>query len=270
MKNRLNLYFALLAIVLIIMFIIRYSSTHEQEETTRDYLEIKKEGVLRLVTDYTPLNYYLEGDTLIGFDYELAQLISHHSGLEVELYPEVGLLESFEGLDHARYDVVARQIPVTTTGTLKYHFTHPLQLNKQVLVQLDNDSNHLIKNQLDLAGKTLHMAANPTTRERIENLAQEIGDTIYINEDSLYGAEQLIMRVAKGEIPYLVCDRALALKMRKHYPKLDISTDISFNQFQSWALRSNSPQLLDSLNLWLDEIKQSKEFEELTKRYFGD
>ena len=100
------------------------------------------------------------------------------------------------------------------------------------------------------------------------NLAHEIGDTIYVNEENTYGDEQLIIMVAKSEIDFAVCDETIAREMRKHFPEIDFSTDISFTQFRSWALRLTSPLLLDSLNIWLKDIKKSPEFQKLKTKYY--
>ena len=126
----------------------------------------------------------------------------------------------------------------------------------------------LIRNQLDLAGKTLYIVSDAPTRLRINNLAREIGDTIYIQEEETYGAEQLIMMVATGEIDFAVCDKAIAQQMSKDYPQLDCNTDISFTQFQSWALRKNDSILLDSLNKWITDIQQEDRYKKLYDSYF--
>ena len=62
-------------------------------------------------------------------------------------------------------------------------------------------------NQLDLAQKTLHVVKGSPSILRIQNLGNEIGDTIYIKEIEKYGSEQLISLVAHGDIDYAVCDR---------------------------------------------------------------
>ena len=64
------------------------------------------------------------------------------------------------------------------------------------------------------------------------NLAHEIGDTIYVNEENTYGDEQLIIMVAKSEIDFAVCDETIAREMSKHYPEIDFSTDIAFTSRQ--------------------------------------
>ncbi len=257
----------LLAIVIGIMIMIRPHAYDAASVHPRSFTEIKSEGVLRMVTDYTPLSYYLEGDSLTGFDYHLARMVERRSGIAIEIIPEVNLSKSIEGLKQGQYDIIARQLPVTSAIKEELSFTIPIQLNRQVLVQRKNEGS-LIRNQLELAGKTLHIISDAPTRLRINNLAQEIGDTIYIQEEQTYGAEQLIMMVATGEIEFAVCDKAIAQQMSKDYPQLDCNTDISFTQFQSWALRKNDTELLDSLNRWISDIQQEDKYKQLYDTYF--
>ncbi|HIZ27107.1 transporter substrate-binding domain-containing protein [Barnesiella sp. An55] len=268
LKQHLFVYIALLIIVVGIMVWLRpknHSTYHP-----RSFEEIENSGVLRIVTDYTPLSYYLQGDSLSGFDYELARMIGERSGLAIEITPEVNLSKSIDGLEEGRYDIIARQLPVTSEIKEELAFTVPIQLNRQVLVQRkeEGEGKELIRNQLDLAGKTLYIVSDAPTRLRINNLAREIGDTIYIHEEETYGAEQLIMMVATGEIEFAVCDKAIAQQMSKDYPQLDCNTDISFTQFQSWALRKNDSILLDSMNKWITDIQKEDRYKKLYDSYF--
>lgn len=265
------MYLSLLIICLIIMFILRNNLKSETSQI-RDYPEILKEDTLRIVTDYNPLSYYVTQDSIIGFDYELANLISKRSGLAVLVFPEVSLSKSLQGLNKNEYDIVGRTLPVTTESKQEYNFTETILLNKQVLIQRKpefNNNTKPIRNQLDLARKTLYIISDAPTRYRIENLALEIGDTIYVKEETKYGAEQLVIMVAKGDIEFAVINENIAQQMASEFPEIDYQTDISFTQFQSWALRKTSPVLLDSLNVWLKDIKESPEFQILTKKYFG-
>jgi len=253
------------------MFILRNNLKSETSQI-RDYPEILKEDTLRIVTDYNPLSYYVTQDSIIGFDYELANLISKRSGLAVLVFPEVSLSKSLQGLNKNEYDIVGRTLPVTTESKQEYNFTETILLNKQVLIQRKpefNNNTKPIRNQLDLARKTLYIISDAPTRYRIENLAHEIGDTIYVKEETKYGAEQLVIMVAKGDIEFAVINENIAQQMASEFPEIDYQTDISFTQFQSWALRKTSPVLLDSLNVWLKDIKESPEFQILTKKYFG-
>ena len=146
-------------------------------------------------------------------------------------------------------------------------------LNKQVLVQRkangENDSLY-IRNQLDLAQKTLHVVKGSPSILRIQNLGNEIGDTIYIKEIEKYGSEQLISLVAHGDIDYAVCDESIARAVADSLPQVDINTAISFTQFYSWAVSKQSPALLDSLNTWLDKFQKEKEYQKIYRKYYGD
>lgn len=238
----------------------------------RDYEEIKEEGILRIITEYNQSGYYVAGDTIEGFQYELSQAIADLSGLEVQIQLEMSLTKSFDELNNNRCDIIARNIPITSDIKEEYMFTNPMVLNKQVLVQRKAEANNgiePIRNQLDLAKKTLYIPKDSPALLRIKHLEHEIGDTIYVKEDNLYSSEQLAIMVAKGDIDYAVCDLQIAQLSSKSLEELDIKTDISFTQLQSWAVRKESPQLLDSLNTWLAEIKKNGLFDRIYKRYYG-
>ena len=183
----------------------------------------------------------------------------------------MSLAESFQELEKNKCDIIARNIPITSDIKEEYLFTEPIVLNKQVLVQRTEEANKGIKplrNQLDLAGKTLYIPKDSPARLRLQNLGHEIGDTIYVVEDELYSGEQLAIMVAKGDIDYAVCDQQIATLSQKQLPEIDIKTDISFTQLQSWAVRKDSPILLDSLNSWLDQIRKNGTFNKIYKKYY--
>ena len=237
----------------------------------RDSPAIKEEGILRMITEYNQSGYFVSGDTVQGFQYELSQAIAKLSGLEVQTHLEMSLAKSFEELSDNKCDVIARNIPITSEMRENYLFTEPIVLNKQVLVQRTAEANNgqaPIRNQLDLAQKTLYIPKDSPALLRLQNLGHEIGDTIYVVEDELYSTEQLMIMVAKGDIDYAVCDQQIARMTQKNLPEVDILTDVSFTQLQSWAVRKDSPVLLDSLNSWLQQIKNSGLYDKIYKRYY--
>lgn len=269
-KKLLSLYIVLLFIVVLGMCMLLFT----QKKSTpphRDFEQIRAEGVLRMVTEYNQTGYYISGDTIEGFQYELAQAISELTGLEVEIHLEMSLAKSFEALSGHSCDIIARNIPITTEHKDAYLFTDPILLNKQVLVQRTAQHNAglpPIRNQLDLAQKTLYVPQNSPALLRLKNLEQEIGDTIYVVEEPLYSSEQLIMMVAHGDIDYAVCDQQIALRSQKQLPEIDVRTDISFTQLQSWVVRQDSPVLRDSLNSWFRQIKENGLYNKIYTRYY--
>ncbi len=236
-----------------------------------DYSEIEKKGKLVVVMDYSTIGYYLKGDTIEGFNYELLQLFQNYTPINIEIVLESSLQKSIEGLESGDYNIIARPIPTTSDLKDRVLFSDPITQNKQILVQRKSEFNNNIpplRSHLDLAQKTLHLPQDSPAILRIKNLSKEIGDTIYYVEDDLYGAEQLSIMVANGEIDFAVCDEQTAKQMSSEQPELDVQTMIGFTQFEAWAVSKDSPVLLDSLNAWIDRAQNTKIYKTLYKRYY--
>lgn len=274
MKSRkiVIMYFFLLGLVIFLMGGLWRIKKETGPQGPRDYAQIKEEGVLRLITEYNQSGYYISGDTIEGFQYELSQAIARVSGLEVQTHLEMSLAESFKALADQTCDVIARNIPITSEIKTDYLFTEPIVFNKQVLVQRTAQANQgiePIRNQLDLARKTLYIPKDSPALLRLQNLEHEIGDSLFVIEDELYSSEQLAIMVAKGDIDYAVCDQQIAVLSSRQLPEIDIATDISFTQLQSWAVRKDSPVLKDSLDSWLAQIRRDGTFDHIYQRYYG-
>jgi len=270
-KKLLYLYGFLLLLVIWFMFSLRKQiNSKSAPNQVRDYPQIKKSGELNVVTDYNAIGYFVSGDSLAGFQYELLRRLEKDWQIKVNIFLENKLEENIEGLLAQRYDIIARSIPVNIDLRNKVAFTQPILLNKQVLVQRKAEYNNgiePIRQHLELAKKTIYVPANSPVILRLDNLSHEIGDTIFIIQDPSYETEQLIMKVAGGDIDFTVCDEKIATQMEARLPEIDIETDIGFTQFDSWAVRKDSPILLDSLNIWFSNFKKTKDFQLLIKKY---
>ena len=268
MKKRDKKWLTLIAILLIV---IGLSITITQQHNRPcDYPEIAARGVLHVSVIHSPLSYNTNSDSIHGYDYELLQLLGSQSGLEIEITPEPHFSHCLQQLNKRTCDIVAHPIAITSQSQAEYIHSLPTSLNKQVLIQrTDSTGSVAIRNQLDLRGCTLHIIQDSPSRLRIENLAHEIGDNIYICEKHNYNVERLVEEVANGSIDYAVCDEASVRIVATKYCNIDYKTDISFTQFMAWTMRNESTELCDSINSWLMSIEKTEQFRELYTRYFG-
>jgi ABC-type amino acid transport substrate-binding protein len=271
-RLRLFRYLVPVVIVLAILFSVRQCGKKEKPPGhPRDYAAIAKEGILRIATEYNSISFYVDGDTVSGFHYELIEAFARDKGLKAEIIPLMSFEERLKGLAEGRFDVIAFGILATSELKDSLLLTTPIVLNKQVLVQrkaTEESDSLYIHSQLDLAQRTLHVVKGSPSILRIQNLGNEIGDTIYIKEIEKYGPEQLISLVAHGDIDYAVCDESIARAVADSLPQIDINTAISFTQFYSWAVSKQSPVLLDSLNTWLDKFQKEAEYQKIYKKYY--
>ncbi len=254
--NRLLLYLLiLLAFSLLLMYFISKQKVFIGEENQpRDYPEIKNSGTLNIVTVYQSGDYSMADESLQGTAYDFFKFIANRSGLDVNILLENNLEKSIQDLYTGKYDIIARNIPITAENKKQLSFSTPISQGKQVLVQRtqSNDSIPFIKNQIDLVNKIIYVPEHSPVILRLHNLSEEIAEPIHIKEEKEYTAEHLIYRVAYGEIDYAVVDEALARKNKTLFPEIDINTSITFSQWQAWAVRPSSPILLDSLNHWIE------------------
>jgi membrane-bound lytic murein transglycosylase F len=127
----------------------------------------------------------------------------------------------------------------------------------------------MIRNTVDLCGKSIYVRKGSSFYSRLESLSEEIGEKINIVEvPGDWNTESLISKVASGEIDYTIADQNVALSNQTYYSNLDVETPISFPQKIAWAVRKGSPQLMASLNEWILKRKDSKENLAVYAKYF--
>ena len=101
-------------------------------------------------------------------------------------------------------------------------------------------------------------------------MAKELGDTITVLTDPEQSSEHLAIMTALGQIKHAVVGEAVARRVARQYPQLDISTPISLSQFQVWAVAPGDSALLDTLNRWIDEFKATAEYRRLAEHYLSN
>lgn len=270
--------FTLLIVTVALIFGIIYFSYKNKKtvvETVHvpsDLEKIMESGVLRAVVDYNSTNYFIYRGRPMGFQFELLQILSKEMGVKLDVKVSNNLEETFEGLKNGKYDLVAKNLTITPRRRGEVDFTVHLQKTRQVLVQrkeTDNENDTVyIKGTLGLAGKKVYVQENTSYSKRLEKLSGEIGSEIQIIEDSVFGVEQLVEKVANGEIDYTVCDENVALLNQTYYPNIDVSLRLSFPQNIAWAVRKGSSEWKNYLNRWIIQFKGTRKYRQLYHKYF--
>lgn len=249
LRGKPGLYVTLLIITVAAMCSLKYCSHRDGMVDDR-----RAQGdTIEVAIEISPVSLSTSGDTLGGFYYDLMRRIAAAEGLNVKFTPFSQIESAMNGVEEGRYDMIIADLPATTSMKERFLLTDPITLDREVLVQLRDSvtGRPAAMTQNDLRGDTVWIPAGSPFRDRLINLSHEIGDTIYIEEDPDYASEQLLMLVAIGDIPAAVVNERIARSMAARYPRLDLSVDISFTQFQSWVVAKRHEALRDSLNVWL-------------------
>lgn len=263
-KGHLLLYIILTFGIILSMIMIKHCTP--QRNITQNYLRAEGDTI-NVAIEISPLSYSMSTDTAGGFYYDLLRLISKKFGVNFNYHKFVPFNVALDGLERNVFDIIVADIPVNSRLKENYLLTKPLFVDQQVLVQKKGDN--IITDHRQLANDTIWIESGSTVKSRIHNLSKEIGcDTIYIIEID-NSSEQLIMLTATGEIKRSVVNESIAKSMIKEYPQLDISTKISFGQFQSWILKRNNTELCETFNKWITQVKETQEYKTLLNRYFN-
>lgn len=259
---------ALLLIAIGAMWLLRVCSRpHSFGEDPTEH--ISGGDTIDVAIEYSPLTFYQYGDSIGGFDYDLLRAIADEGNLKIKFHPVSALASALDGLRKGHFDLVVADVPTTTELREQFAFTEPAFLDRQVLVQR-RDSASFIASALDLAGKKVWVPAESPAVTRLANLSAEIGDTIYVVCDSLYGSEQLVILTATGEIERAVVNERIAKALASDYPDIDVSTGVTFTQFQSWLMRHDSSSLATQIDTLLVNYKNTPAYAALHLRYFGE
>lgn len=244
-----------------------------------DLDRIRERGKMIVVTDYNSTNYFIYRGQPMGYQFDLLQELADYMGVKLEVTVSNNLSENFNKLRNGEVDLIASNLTVTKERKKLVDFTVPHSQACQVLIQRKPQGwqkmkqseieNSLIRNQLDLAGKTIYVQRNSSHVARLKNLADEIGDSIHVvqvDED----VEMLISKVADGEIDYTVSDEHVASVNETYYPDIDAETKVSFPQNLAWAVRKGSNAFRNEINDWLSNFKNTKRFNQIYAKYFNN
>jgi membrane-bound lytic murein transglycosylase F len=250
-----------------------------EEVVDFDLDKIMVRGLLKVIIENSSTSYFIYKGQPMGYDYELLRRYARSIGVRLQFIISQDLEESFRKLNSGEGDILAYNLTVTKERKERIAFTHYHNLVRLVLIQrkpenwyqmkLHEIEDQLLTNPVDLIGKEVVVRKGSSYISRLENLSDEIGgDIVLVPAFAEQTTENLIHEVATGKIQYTVAEENVALLNATYFPILDVSTAISLPQQIAWGLRKNASQLQTSLNLWIDDMRKTADYNVIYNRYF--
>lgn len=244
-----------------------------------DLEKIKERGYLTALIDNSSTGLFIYRGKTMGYEYELLKRYCDELGVELRIDITPSLEEGFNKLNTGVGDIMAYNLTVTKERKKRIAFTHYHNQQHLVLIQRKPEGwrelkyheieNQLIRNPIDLIGKEVTVRSHSSYYDRLVNLSDEIGGDILITPgDIRMETEQMIRDVAKGQIDYTVAEDNIALVNSTYYRNLDVKTAISFPQQIAWGIRKNAPNLLNSLNGWIERMRKTADYYVIYDKYF--
>ena len=268
---------ASLALLLSLLLSACGDNSEDKPKTELDY--ILQKDTMFVLTGYNAYSYFIYKGQPMGFEHDLVQKLSEHLSITPVFILVNNINDMFTMLNEKKGDLIAFNLTITKERAEKISFINYYNTTKQVLVQRKPDKwrkmmthqieKELIRDPVELIGKTVVVRGASSYIPRLNNLSEEIGGDIKVVEaDPELTIEDLIEQVAKDEIDYTISDENIALLNEASYNNIDVRTDISLSQRIAWGVKKNSSELRDTINYWLDSIKSTEYFAVTYNKYY--
>jgi len=244
-----------------------------------DLAEIIERGYINVAVDYSSTTYFVYRGEIMGFEYELLKMLEDYFKIKVNIIVLPSIEDAISKLNKGEVDIIAYPLTITRERKKIISFTTHYISQRQVLVQrklenwrdmkLHEIDKTLIRDQVDLIGKEVHVLNHSSYIDALEAMSDQVGGDIIITEDAPnVDTEQLIKNVVEGVYDYTVSDENIANVNKSYYPILDVETPVSFPRRIAWAVRMNAPKLLDTLNYGIGGLKKEGMIKIIYDKYF--
>jgi membrane-bound lytic murein transglycosylase F len=255
--------------------------TFKPSSVQYDLPKILQDGKLTVLAENSSTSFFIYRGRKMGFEYEVLKEFANEIGVVLTIKTIDNLDDITSMLNKGQGDLIACNYTITKDRKKIIDFSHPFIRSNQVLIQRKPDnwkqlSSKAIKASLavqepsQLAHKHVSVWKESSYYQRLKNLQEEIGDTIFINGvQGKIGSEELIEMVAEGMIDFTVAEDNIARVNERFFNNLDISVPISVKQRIAFGIRKSSPLLKARLDEWLDDFMKKPTFKYLRHKYFN-
>lgn len=229
-------------------------------------------GVLKVGLANSLSSYYLYRGYPRGYEYELLRLLCDDQGWKLEIEVVEDLHTLIDRVENRRLDLAAGNLAVIGQRLEKVDFSPTILRIKQVLVQRQpgKDDPPLIRDPLDLHGRTVHVIKGSSHQERLKRFAAENHlDITIVEAEAGLGVDGLIEGVSTGDFELAIADDNIAKLHRSHLRNLNIDVEMSLSQKVGWALHKSNDSLQSIIARWWEKNHKSRRVGMVFNKYFN-
>jgi len=249
-----------------------------EEPVDRDFDDIKKNGVLKMLTRYSSSSYFLHQGLERGFEYELVKKFAEEEDLALEVVVMGPNDNPYDLLNTGKGDVIAANYTITPERRKYVTFTRPYNLVNQVVVFSDyvdtppQTLNELVEREIPLT-----IRRNSSYYNRVRELWNEGYDIPIQRVSDDMDTESLLFELSNGTYRATVADNNMFKAAGRYMGGLVGGPVIARNDTIAWAIRRNADELKTRMNRFLykhfrfsdkGEPKRSTFLNVLRQKYF--
>ena len=229
-----------------------------------DLDEIKIRGTLRAAVDNNSTSYYIYRGRRMGYEYELLGDLGKRLGVQIEFVVVSDIESAFDQLEEGKVDLIAMNLEQNKERSERAVFAKSLGSMSSVIVGMKPIEKPVTWDEI--GRDTIFVRKGTVYKNQLEQIQDSLSLEFTVMESPEH-EETLIDQIADRQIRWTVADKNIAQANVTYYEGMDASLKVADEGFVAWAVRQNSPKLLEEINTWLDE-KKKRFIPDLYTKYF--
>lgn len=236
-----------------------------------DLPEIESRGYMIVATEdnYSPFNY-IDGSNAVGFNADLLEELRDYADFEIrqEILPWTGLLAAVSG---GQYDMALTGASVSDERLRVFNYTPPYASAQHFAIKRVDDDR--ISDVDDLSGMTVGVQAGSVLLSRLPELeamldesSGELGEVVQYES-----YPEAFADLANGRLDFVI-DSAVPVNVLVA-TRPDVfarGPAVSGPGYVSWPIPKNSPELLEYMTQFLEQMRETGRLAELQETWFGE
>jgi membrane-bound lytic murein transglycosylase F len=232
---------------------------------------VRQSHELVVVTYNNPGTYFVNGNNeYAGLEYDLVKLFAEQLGPDVKVKFLVvdGVDEVIPALLKGKAHFAAAGLGVSHTRSHLVRFG-PVYQHVQPQVVVNREKTESPKKLSDLVGKTLEVSTGSSAAERLSELLLQLPG-LHWDEIHHAGADELMEKVADGELDATIANSHLVAMVQNYYPNLTVGFDFGLPEDLAWAFPKNGEEwLYQDAQAFFAKIQKDGTLRNLLDRYYG-
>jgi len=228
--------------------------------------QIIASGQFRAVTRNSPATFYYGADEPRGIDYELAKGYADHIGVDLNMYVADGFWQIFPDVAQGKAHVGAAGLTVTDPRKEIVDFSPDYQtVRREVIYRRGTPKPEGME---DLLSGDLEILAGSSYVSILEEARNEFPQLAWV-ENREVSVEELVRRVATGEIDYTIIDSNIFPLLQHSYPDAREAFAIGRPTPVAWALpKTTDTSLRESVSAYFAELHATGKLDAILDRYY--
>lgn len=250
-------------VLLVVLLVI----TRSQRD--RDLSDIVSDGRITVLIDSGEHGFTRDSTKVYGFQYEVVKRFADQLGVELVILQEPDHNKGNKELLQGDCDLIVSLQPLVQDSGQQIVSAYPLVETNLMLVQLPDSAGNLpVSTQYELDSCEIVLVKASPFSSVLSVVANDLAIFPVIVESNYTALDDLVKRVATGEVSYTVCPAYLTKRLQKRYPTVDMSLPLTFHLQLGWTVRSSSVELKSKLDEFIRNFVETAEYQTLFSSYF--